>query len=254
MSKDKSPDSADTSLLMKYNSRYKEILHTLISEQMKGKTGFSVLDIGCRWGTDLQKIASINTDAGITGIDISGDALTAARMSLKENRNVSLLKARGEDLPFRDNSFDLIISSEVIEHIKDVERFIRSVRRVLKNQGVVIITTPSRFNYVTLVGKVVPRKFKNMLRRYVYYLPQSETDVDPHEYEYTPEEMKNMFEKNGFKVDKILGGVLRVPVWPLFDRIKALVLIWQCLDRIVEKIPLGINLKHNIVLESKKLA
>lgn len=225
----------------------------MISGRIKERHGCAILDIGCKRGIDLREVASGNTAAFFIGADISFSELKEAASRSKENPNVFFFKARGEEPPFKDGSFDLVYSSEVIEHIKDVEGFLTAVNRLLKDGGVFIITTPSRFNYVSLVGKLVPQRLKNTLRRLVYYLPQIEENVNPHEYEYTPEEMRKIFERNGFKVERVIGGVLRVPVWPLFERIPFLVAVWKYLDELVEKIPMGINLKHNFVLEARKL-
>jgi len=189
----------------------------------------------------------------ILGVDVCSDAIEVASKELEKTQNVHLCQAKGEALPFKENDFDIVFSSEVIEHTEEVGKFVREVHRVLKNQGVFIITTPSKFNYTRLIGKIVPSPFKKSLRKLVYYINPGDPDVDPHVYEYTPRELKKFLEKNGFRVGRIIGGTLRVPVWPLFERFVFLLLIWKCLDRIVDYLPCGINLKHNFVMEAMKL-
>jgi len=240
-------------LLIEYTCRYKEILHRLIEEHVMDKPPCSVLDIGCRWGNDLKKVSSIDADMNIFGVDVCSHAIEVASKELEKNQNIHLCRAKGEDLPFEDSYFDIVFSSEVIEHVKEVGQFMEEVHRVLKNQGVFIITTPSRFNLTHLIGKLVPSPFKKSLRKCVYYMNPGDPDVNPHVYEYTPRELKELFEKNGFRVERIIGGTLRVPVWPLFERSVFLLLIWKCVDRIVDCLPWGINLKHNFVMEAVKL-
>lgn len=242
------------SILIEYTSRYKEILHSLILEHVKDTSPCSILDIGCRWGNDLQKVATINADINIFGVDICSDAVKVASKKLEKNQNVYLCQAKGEDLPFKDNYFDIIFSSEVIEHIEEVGKFVEEVHRVLKNHGVCIITTPSRFNSTHLIGKMIPSPFKKYLRKYVYYINPGKPDVTPHVYEYTPRDLKQLFEKNGFRVGRIIGGTLRVPVWPLFERFLFLLFVWKCLDRLINHLPWGINLKQNFVMEAIKLS
>jgi len=60
--------------------------------------------------------------------------------------NGNYLIASALNLPFRDSCFDLVTSLQVIEHIegKDVNRLLREVSRVLKDDGVFIVTTPNR--------------------------------------------------------------------------------------------------------------
>ena len=239
--------------LIEYTCRYKEILHRLIFEHAKNRSPCSVFDIGCRWGNDLKKVSLIDADMNIYGVDVCSDALEVASKKLKGNQNVHLCLAKGEALPFKDNYFDIIFSSEVIEHIEEVGKFVREVHRVLKNQGVFIITTPSKFNYTHVIGKIVPSPFKKSLRKSVYYINPGNPDVNPHVYHYAPGELKKLFEQNGFRVGRIIGGTLRVPVWPLFERFVFLLLIWKCLDRLVDHLPWGIHLKHNYVMEAMKL-
>lgn len=239
--------------LIEYTCRYKEILHRLIFEHVKNRSPCSILDIGCRWGNDLKKVSLINADMDIFGVDVCSDALEVASKKLEKNQNVHLCQAKGEDLPFKENDFDIIFASEVIEHIDQVEKFIKEVHRVLKNQDVLIITTPSKFNYTHVIGKIVPSPFKKSLRKFVYYINPGDPDVNPHVYQYTPRELKKLFEKNGSRVGRIIGGTLRVTVWPLFERFVFLLLIWKCLDRLVDRLPWGINLKHNFVMEAMKL-
>lgn len=239
--------------LIEYTCRYKEILHRLIFEHIKNRSPCSVLDIGCRWGNDLKKVSLINTDMNIYGVDVCSEALEVASKEFEKNQNIHLCQAKGEALPFKDNYFDIIFSSEVIEHIEEVGKFVREVHRVLKNQGIFIITTPSKFNYTHVIGKIVPSPFKKSLRRFVYYINPGNPDVNPHVYQYAPRELKKLFEQNGFRVGRIIGGTLRVPVWPLFERFVFLLLIWKCLNRVVDHLPWGIHLKHNFVMEAMKL-
>lgn len=241
----------DTSPLIKYNSKYKDILHSLILEHIKDKSPCSILDIGCRWGDDLQRIAAINFNINIFGIDVDLGVLKAASKKLKKFQDVYLLQAEGKSAAFKDNYFDIIFSSEVIEHIEEVEKFLKEVYRILKKQGIFIVTTPSRLNYTHLIGKIIPYPFKKYLRKGVYYINPGK-DENPHIREYTPKELKKMFLNNGFIVERIESGVLRVPIWPLFDKFPFLVLIWKCLDRFVDKLPWGINLKHNFIMVGRK--
>ena len=243
---------AKNALLIQYTRRHKEILHRLIYERVRDKSPCAVLDIGCRWGDDLKRVSLIGSDLNIFGVDVCSDALEVASKELEKSQNIHLYRAGGEDLPFEDNYFDIVFSSEVIEHTEEVEEFVKEVHRVLKNQGAVIVTTPSRFSLTHLIGKLVPSPFKKSLRKCIYYVNPGDPDVNPHVYEYTPRELRTLFEKNGFRVERIIGGTLRVPVWPLFERSVLLLLIWKCFDRIVDYLPWGTNLKHNFVMEAVK--
>ena len=58
--------------------------------------------------------------------------------------NVEFVQATVPPLPFADESFDYVVSFQVIEHIKCVKEFVREVRRVLKKGGKFIVSTPNR--------------------------------------------------------------------------------------------------------------
>ena len=50
-------------------------------------------------------------------------------------------------MPFEDNSFDIIVSSDVIEHLDNVEQYLNEMERVVKEQGHIIISTPIRISF-----------------------------------------------------------------------------------------------------------
>jgi len=104
------------------------------------------------------------------------------------------------------------------------------------------------------VGKVLPRPLRDRLRKFIYYYPQgNEGQGDPHFREYSVKEVEGLFEKNGFALERIAGGVLRVPWWPLFERFSFLVVLWNGLDRLLDKLPFGIHLKMNFIVSGRRI-
>ena len=104
------------------------------------KKGY-ILDLGCRIGDgtyilkDLGKI--------IVGVDIDKKALEYARLYYS-NENIKYFVSDACNLSFKSNSFDIVISLEVIEHILDQDSFLLEIKRVLKDSGIAIISTPNR--------------------------------------------------------------------------------------------------------------
>jgi ubiquinone/menaquinone biosynthesis C-methylase UbiE len=166
--------------LVQYNLKYKAVIQDMVCESAQDREYSSILDIGCRWGRDIENIIALNVGVNIVGIDISFDA-EYAHERLSNTNKATLLQAQGEALPFRNGAFDIVISSEVVEHIDDTNKFIKEVNRILKKHGTFIVSTPSRFNYVTLAGKIIPNRFKKLLRKYVYYLHPGKEE-NPHLY------------------------------------------------------------------------
>jgi SAM-dependent methyltransferase len=65
-----------------------------------------------------------------------------------------------DDLPFRDDSFDLVILLEVIEHLADIPHALREIARVLRSDGVAIVTTPNRLNVSSRIHYLLSGYYK----------------------------------------------------------------------------------------------
>jgi len=87
----------------------------------------TVLDVGCGEGLVIKKLKENNDKLSITGLDISIENIKIAK---KINDNVKFFQGNIYNLPFEDNSFELIICTEVLEHLKDPERAIMELKRV----------------------------------------------------------------------------------------------------------------------------
>jgi len=66
-----------------------------------------------------------------------------ASISARKRRSKSLLIcSKGEEIPFKDSCFDIILTSQVLEHIIEYEKFIREIRRIIKPDGILLLSTP----------------------------------------------------------------------------------------------------------------
>jgi SAM-dependent methyltransferase len=68
-------------------------------------------------------------------------------------------------LPFRDSTFDLILSDSTFEHIRDESRVASELDRVLKAGGWICARTPNRYGYVAMMNRVVPARLAGSLVR-----------------------------------------------------------------------------------------
>ncbi len=113
-------------------------------------SGQRVLDLGCGGGMLAEPMAAAG--ARVTGIDPSAASLEAAREHASKNGlEIDYRLARAEQIPFDDESFDLVAAFDVLEHLDDLERSLGEVARVLRPGGRLIYDTMNR----TLVSRVV---------------------------------------------------------------------------------------------------
>jgi ubiquinone/menaquinone biosynthesis C-methylase UbiE len=97
--------------------------------------GQCVLDIGCGIGAYVKKFAAQRAQS--FGVDIELERLQRAQLT-------TLAQAVSERLPFGDDSFDMALLHEVIEHVQDDRQTIAEAVRVVKPRGRVIIFAPNR--------------------------------------------------------------------------------------------------------------
>ncbi len=102
-----------------------------------------VLDVACGSGTGSTYLASRGAKA-LFGGDISKDALRDAKRWNRDWWRVGFILLDAEALPFADNSFDVVVSFETIEHLKQPDKFLSGCRRVLKKGGFFICATPNK--------------------------------------------------------------------------------------------------------------
>jgi ubiquinone/menaquinone biosynthesis C-methylase UbiE len=107
------------------------------------QSGGKVLDAGCGSGYGT---AEFGNAASVIAMDISADAISHARKSFSRP-GVRFLQAACERLPFADESFDLVTTFEVIEHLVSRRELLDEVCRVLKPGGTLLVSTPNKEYY-----------------------------------------------------------------------------------------------------------
>lgn len=111
-------------------------------------SGKKVLDVGCNTGIILTPLKEIGID--IVGVDISKRDIKKAKESLRQ-KNLSdecVLVANAKKLPFKTNSFDIIILSDILEHVSKPEVVAKEAMRVLKRGGLILATVPNEWHPV----------------------------------------------------------------------------------------------------------
>lgn len=119
-------------------------------------TGRRVLDAGCGSGYGAAMLA--RQARWVTGVDLACEAVEYARSHYR-GENLAFLQASVTALPFRDASFDLVVSFEVIEHVPDWQAMLAELRRVLAPSGTCLISTPNRLYYGEARGASGPNPY-----------------------------------------------------------------------------------------------
>ncbi len=101
-----------------------------------------VLDDGSGSGYGSYYLAT-NGAKKVVGTDLSKDAVEYAKNRYKD-KNLEFMVSDAGYLTFDDETFDVVTSFQVIEHIEDASRFLREIIRVLKKTGIALISTPNK--------------------------------------------------------------------------------------------------------------
>ncbi len=138
----------------------------------------NVLEVGCGEGFGTNFLSPYAKK--IVGIDVDKNIIEHCNKKYTSS-NCSFKHYDGYQIPFSDNSFDTVISFQVIEHVQDDINFISEAHRVLKNGGKYILTTPNKTTRIKKGKKKPWNRF--------------------HIREYNAIELKKLMEKKFSKVD-----------------------------------------------------
>ena len=146
----------------------------------KQETG-KLLEIGTGDGMLLDALEKLFPSFDFTGIE-SKDEL----IGLIKNKKQRVIKAEASNMPFKDSEFDFVVMSATIEHIIDPDSALKEIKRVIKNEGVLIITWPNPF-----------------------WDRINQVFVDTgHCKKFTFKKMKKLLQNNGFKITRSYGFML----------------------------------------------
>jgi len=130
-----------------------------------------ILDVGCGTGGNLEMLEKFGA---AEGVDVS-----AAALEFCKSKGLKVHKGLAENLPFEDESFDLVTALDVVEHLDDDIVGLKEMNRVLKKDGRTLIFVPA---FMWLWGV--------------------QDDVSNHRIRYTKKQIIERLEKAGFKIER----------------------------------------------------
>jgi len=103
-----------------------------------------VLDIACGSGYGTELLAK--TAKKVYGVDVDEQAVAYASQYFAA-KNIAYKIGDGVSIPLEDNSVDVVVTFETIEHIQDYKTFIKEIKRVLKPDGLAVVSTPNDLEF-----------------------------------------------------------------------------------------------------------
>jgi len=110
---------------------------TRVVELVAAEKPARVLEVGCGQGWLLKLIAEALPDAELHGLDIRADVVEYAQALVP---GASVVLGDGQRLPYEDGSFDIVVCSEVLEHVNDPAAVLAEIDRV--GRGVAVLSVP----------------------------------------------------------------------------------------------------------------
>tara|TARA_B100001559_G_scaffold18603_1_gene15453 strand:- start:196 stop:924 length:729 start_codon:yes stop_codon:yes gene_type:complete len=169
------------------------IKHFKIKKKKLPLSGLKILDIGCGGGLIAEPMSRLG--ANITGIDASEKNIKIAKAHLKKNKlKINYKCASPENLNQKEN-FDVILNLEIIEHVEDVELFMKKSSKLLKKNGLMFVATINK-TLKSYLFAIIGAEY--ILR----WLP-----IGTHDWEnfVEPSKLILLGEKNRLKLNKIDG-------------------------------------------------
>ena len=164
--------------------------------------GYSILDIGCGGGLISEPMARLG--AKVTGIDASEKNIKIAKSHSNKNKlRINYFKASPETLN-SEEKFDIILNLEVVEHVDNVNLYIKSCSRLLKKNGIMFTATLNR-SFVSFIKAIIGAEY--VLR----WLP-----IGTHDWNkfIKPEELENFLKEEEFSTLDIKGLTFN----PIFNK------------------------------------
>jgi 2-polyprenyl-3-methyl-5-hydroxy-6-metoxy-1,4-benzoquinol methylase len=174
-----------------------------------------------RWGTESRCALEIGPGSGVylptlaatasevVGVDIEDAYLDRLRPLEREHARLRLLHDDILDSSFEDGSFDLILCSEVIEHIADSRRALAEMRRLLSPSGTLILSTPQKYSPLELFSKLAFLPGIIDVVRWIYKEPILETG---HINVMTKGTLRKQLRQAGFTILETYASGVYVPV------------------------------------------
>ena len=164
-----------------------------LKNKSKSLSGINILDIGCGGGLLSEPLSRMG--ANVTGIDASDKNIKIAKLHSKKNKlKINYLCSSPEKLKIK-KKFDVILNMEIVEHVEDIDFFLKSCSKLLKKNGLMFVATINK-TLKSYIFAIVGAEY--VLR----WLP-----IGTHEWEkfVKPEDLRKILMKYDLSLNKLEG-------------------------------------------------
>ncbi len=187
-------DRGDRTYIKRQFKRWLDV-YKIIKQVQCQRPKAEILDVGCGSGFFMLMLGE-----RVTGIDVAENIEICKRRELSRVFATDIEKR----FPFENASFDVVTLLEVLEHLRKPEFTLKEIFRVLKPEGVLVLSTPNssmptwRIRDFALRFRFVGKIYMNR-------------DLGADEKQYSKNELKGMLVSMGFEIPRIFGSKILVP-------------------------------------------
>lgn len=239
-------------------------------KELKVKKGLiKVIEVGCGLGPyifRLNKNFGKENNLEFQGVDLDSTSIYYCNSKREEyqTKNITFSVDNAEHLNLAANSFDILLSVEVLEHLKEPKRAIKEFYRILKPGGLAIITTPNGSTLVSKLKKILrflyPKLWKteDLLLKEAEGLNSATLDANHRQVTYGHISVKGLNEwirilrESGFKIEEIGRGSLLAGTSQQ-DKRRAIFALALLAEILLDKLPLFKNLSEDVIISSRKV-
>ncbi|MDP6642287.1 MAG: class I SAM-dependent methyltransferase [Candidatus Nanoarchaeia archaeon] len=236
----------------------------IIKYNLRGRSKFAynwtdkvgnILDVGCASG--YFTVHFKDKAKNVYGVDIKKDLIDEAKKKYKDI-NFKLIKS--EKLPFKANMFDVVLLLDVLEHVNNDKLMIDEIYRVLKKDGLLILSVPHK-GLLTFLDPdnlkiTMPSLYKLLYVIVKRKFPIIKNEIHKH---YSFEEINRLIE-NKFRINKLhIGGSIISTLTSYFEIIIARLFNRNYFNNaftIIKNLDYSINYRRigdNIIIRAKKI-
>jgi len=188
-----------TDEFIKKRSKYSKRTFLLLRKYLK-KDKLKVLDVGSDIGIHTINLAKLLHNSDFTGIEPGKEAVKKAKELKKEakTKNVRFIEGDAIKTEFYDESFDLILCEQVIEHVNEQKKLIKELYRLLKKEGILFISAPNRaFFWEPHLKKPFIHWFPKKITK--QFLNKKKKEYFKHLFTISTLKLDKLLKKQGFK-------------------------------------------------------